>query len=135
MGRTALHEVLVLNQDIRDAIINNIRKEELRELVYKKAGTISLLQDGLEKVIQGLTSIDEILRVIDVDSDFGESETELKDALIGKVLQQDSHQDTQNNLENLTKNLDTPITPDEFVQQVMNAIPTENIANSDIESL
>ena len=83
LGRTALHEVLVLNQEIRDAITNNIRKNELRHLVYDKHVT-SLLKDGLEKVVAGITSIDEILRVIDVDDDFGEDEADIKAALIGK---------------------------------------------------
>ena len=82
-GRTALHEVLIINQEIRDAITNNIRKNELRHLVYDKHVT-SLLKDGLEKVVAGITSIDEILRVIDVDDDFGEDETDIKAALIGK---------------------------------------------------
>ena len=84
-GRTALHEVLVLNQEIRDAITNNIRKNELRHLVYDKHVT-SLLKDGLEKVVAGITSIDEILRVIDVDDDFGEDDADIKAALIGKPL-------------------------------------------------
>ena len=82
-GRTALHEVLVLNQEIRDAITNNIRKNELRHLVYDKHVT-SLLKDGLEKVVAGITSIDEILRVIDVEDDFGEDDEDIKAALIGK---------------------------------------------------
>ena len=82
-GRTALHEVLIINQEIRDAITNNIRKNELRHLVYDKHVT-SLLKDGLEKVVAGITSIDEILRVIDVDDDFGEDEADIKAALIGK---------------------------------------------------
>ena len=82
-GRTALHEVLIINQEIRDAITNNIRKNELRHLVYDKHVT-SLLKDGLEKVVAGVTSIDEILRVIDVEDDFGEDDEDIKAALIGK---------------------------------------------------
>lgn len=84
-GRVAIHEVLEINQDIRDGITNNIRKSELRELVYKKSDVTSLLEDGLEKVISGLTSVDEILRVIDIDNDYGDEDTDIKDALIGKV--------------------------------------------------
>ena len=34
-GRIAIQEVLLINQDIRDAISNNIGKEKLRNLVYK----------------------------------------------------------------------------------------------------
>ena len=83
-GRIALHEVLEINQDIRDAITNNVRKKELRHLVYDKADVTSLLKDGLEKVVAGLTSIEEILRVIDVKDDIGEDDIEIKNAFIGK---------------------------------------------------
>ncbi len=85
-SRIALHEVLEISQEIRDAITNNVRKNELRYLVYKKSDVISLLEDGLEKVVSGLTSIEEILRVIDVDDDIGEDESDIKDAFIGKGL-------------------------------------------------
>jgi type IV pilus assembly protein PilB len=84
-GRIAIHEVLVINQDIRDAITNNLRKTELRHLVYDKADVKSLLEDGLQKVVEGYTSIEEILRVIDIDSDIDENDIELKNAFIGKI--------------------------------------------------
>ena len=84
-GRIALHEVLELNQDIRDAITNNVRKSDLRHLVYKESDVTSLLEDGLEKVVAGLTSVDEILRVIDVEDDIGEDEEDIKNAFIGKI--------------------------------------------------
>ena len=82
-GRVAVHEVLEITQDIRDAIVSNVRKEELRKLVYGNDGN-TLLKDGLIKVIEGFTSMDEIVRVIDVNDDFGEDDQELKDAIIGK---------------------------------------------------
>ena len=85
LGRVALHEVLEMNQDIKDAITNNIRKDQLRNLVYNKSDVTSLLKDGLEKVVQGLTSIEEILRVIDVDDDIGESEEGIKKVFLGNV--------------------------------------------------
>ena len=76
--------MLFRSQEIRDAITNNIRKNELRHLVYDRSDVTSLLKDGLEKVVAGLTSIDEILRVIDVDDDIGEDDEDLKAAFIGK---------------------------------------------------
>ena len=87
LGRVALHEVLEMNQDIKDAITNNIRKDQLRHLVYDKSDVTSLLKDGLEKVILGLTSIEEILRVIDVDDDIGESEEEIKNVFLGNITE------------------------------------------------
>ena len=83
-GRMPLHEVLVLNQDIRDAIVNNMRKEDLRDLAYNKSGVITFLEDGLMKVKNGDTSFEEILRVIDVEDDLGESNASLKKAIFGK---------------------------------------------------
>lgn len=67
-GRVAIHEVLLINQDIRDAITSGIAKDKLRELVYK-SGTITLLQDGLTKVVSGDTSFEEIIKAIDIDDD------------------------------------------------------------------
>lgn len=84
-GRIALQEVLVINQNIRDAITNNARKEDLRKLVYGNGETSTLLEDGLMKVMNGLTSFEEILRVIDIDNDLGSEETNIKDALMGKT--------------------------------------------------
>ena len=86
-GRIALHEVLEINQNVRDAITNNVRKNELRHLVYKESDVTSLLEDGLEKVVAGLTSVEEILRFIDVDDDIGEDEEDIKNAFIGKTTQ------------------------------------------------
>src|SRR5574344_1816871 len=92
LGRIPIHEVLEINQEIRDAIVNNIRKEDLRKLVYEKSKTQTLLQDGLMKVVNGLTSFEEILRVIDVDEDFGNNDADLKAALLGKYQENAAQQ-------------------------------------------
>ena len=67
-GRIAIHEVLMINQEIKDAISSNIRKDALRELVYN-SDVITLLQDGLEKVEAGLTTFEEILKIIELEED------------------------------------------------------------------
>ncbi len=85
-GRIAIHEVLIIDQNIRDAITNNTRKEDLRKLVYVKDATTTLLEDGLMKVIEGATSFEEILRVIDIDDDLGAEDIAIKNALIGKTM-------------------------------------------------
>ena len=43
------------------------------------------MQDGLKKVVNGLTSFEEILRVIDIETDFGDGDEELRMALLGKL--------------------------------------------------
>lgn len=103
IGRIAVHEVLMLNQDVRDAIVNNASKEHLRKMVYEKGHTVTLLQDGLEKVVSGDTTFDEIVQIIDVESDFGDDEQELKDALLGKTKKKE--EEDANVLNNITGNL------------------------------
>ncbi|AZU63509.1 GspE/PulE family protein [Neobacillus mesonae] len=61
-GRVALHEVLVINDDIRRVIMNGENFQKLREIAIKNK-TIFLIDDGLLKVKQGLTTTEEVLRV------------------------------------------------------------------------
>ena len=69
-GRLPLHEVLLINQDIKDAISSGLSKSKLRELVFSEnSGINTMLQDGLRKVLTGETSMDEILRLIQLDDE------------------------------------------------------------------
>ena len=70
-GRVALHEVLLINQDIRDAISNNVSREELRNLVYNK-DVITMVQDGFYKILAGFTTITEVLKLIELDDEIDE---------------------------------------------------------------
>ena len=80
-GRIAIHEVLLLNQEIKDAIIKGANKPYLRKLVYGIDGTETMLQDGLEKVLEGKTSFDEILKLIDLDEDLENDDLNLLDQI------------------------------------------------------
>lgn len=104
-GRSAVHEVLLLNQAIRDGITNNLPKEELRHLVYDKR-TATLLEDGLEKVIDGTTSIEEVVRVISIEDDFGDDDDEIKKAFIGTSV------------ENSTKNSNSSVTQSNVIEML-----------------
>ncbi len=80
-GRIAIHEVLVINQDIRDALSSGMSKEKLRGLVYG-SDVITLLQDGLEKVVGGHSTFEEVLKLIELeDDDKLAGELDLKKAL------------------------------------------------------
>lgn len=69
-GRIPIHEVLMINDDIKDAISSGMSKAKLRELVFAENSEINtMLQDGLRKVLTGETSMDEILRLIQLDDD------------------------------------------------------------------
>lgn len=111
-GRIAVHEVLLVNQSIRDAISSNLRKDKLRELVYRN-GVTTLLQDGLDKVIDGETTVEEILKIIELDNDdkSSEGDYDLKSALdLSDIAIQSNN--SNNNLEN-------------------NKVETENIKNTE----
>ena len=61
-GRIALQEILVINDEMRKLIMNGEPLNKLREVAVKYK-TIFLMDDGLLKVKQGLTTTEEILRV------------------------------------------------------------------------
>ena len=67
-GRLAILEVLVMNEKIKDAITNGANKNTLRELVYT-GDVVTLLQDGLNKVVLGETTFEEILKIVDLEND------------------------------------------------------------------
>ncbi|WP_246940878.1 GspE/PulE family protein [Bacillus pinisoli] len=62
-GRMAIHEVLVMNDELRKNILNAESFANIRDLALKHK-TIFLIDDGLLKVKQGLTTTEEILRVV-----------------------------------------------------------------------
>ena len=61
-GRVAIYEVMPVTEEIRAAILKNVGTAELRSLAESQ-GMKSLRQNGLMKVIEGTTTIEEVLRV------------------------------------------------------------------------
>ncbi|AKS39096.1 type II secretion system protein E [Anoxybacillus gonensis] len=61
-GRIALHELMVMSDEMRKVILNGEPLSKLREIAIKNK-MIFLIDDGLLKVKQGLTTTEEVLRV------------------------------------------------------------------------
>ncbi|KAB2334089.1 GspE/PulE family protein [Bacillus mesophilum] len=61
-GRVAIHEVLVVDDVMRRVIMNGESLSKLREIAIKNK-TIFLVDDGLIKIKQGITTTEEVLRV------------------------------------------------------------------------
>ncbi|MBM7620464.1 type IV pilus assembly protein PilB [Bacillus tianshenii] len=61
-GRIAIHELLVINDQMKKMIMNNEPISRLREYAHEQ-DTVFLIDDGLLKVKKGLTTTEEILRV------------------------------------------------------------------------
>ena len=81
-GRVPIHEVLKINQKIRDALSEDASKEVIRDLVYGESDVTTMLQDGLQKVLDGHTSFGEIVKLIELeDDDQVSGDTSFKDAL------------------------------------------------------
>ncbi|TLY17787.1 MAG: secretion system protein E, partial [Nitrospirae bacterium] len=64
-GRMATFEMLVMNSRIRDLILKGATEEDIR-LAAQESGMHSLMQDGLSKAKSGLTTLDELNRVLEV---------------------------------------------------------------------
>ena len=62
-GRIALHEVMTVTEDIERLAVARASSAEIGRLAIEQ-GMSTLRQDGWAKALQGLTSIDEILRVV-----------------------------------------------------------------------
>jgi len=61
-GRVAIYEVMPISEELRDAILKNASTAELRSMAQSQ-GMRSLRQAGLMKVIEGTTTVEEVLRV------------------------------------------------------------------------
>ena len=72
-GRVGIYELLVVDEHMRDMInkdssVNNMRR------AFIESGSAGLYDDGIEKVKQGSTTIEEVLRVTEV---YGQTEDEV----------------------------------------------------------
>ena len=62
-GRVGLYEVMLVTEEIEKLTVERISSEDIRKVAMEQ-GMITLRQDGLEKVRMGLTSIEEVFRVV-----------------------------------------------------------------------
>lgn len=62
-GRIGVREVLEINDEIRQLIMNRANAKQIKEAAVR-AGMITILNDGIKKAAQGLTSLEEVLRII-----------------------------------------------------------------------
>ena len=60
-GRTAIHEILEVNSNMRQLIYNNSSQLEIKKQALKN-GMTSLRDAGIEKIKKGSTTIEEVLR-------------------------------------------------------------------------
>jgi type IV pilus assembly protein PilB len=61
-GRVAIYEVMPISNEIRDLILRNATTNEILEAASSQ-GMKTLRQNALQKVIDGVTTVEEVLRV------------------------------------------------------------------------
>jgi type IV pilus assembly protein PilB len=66
-GRLGVHEILVINDEMRDAIVAGASIADIRRL-GQESGMVSLRHDGFRKVREGLTTVEEVIQIA---GDFG----------------------------------------------------------------
>jgi len=62
-GRMAVHESLFMDTDIKEGIINDAAEEDLRNIA-RSQGWRPLIEEGMVKARKGLTTLEEVIRVI-----------------------------------------------------------------------
>lgn len=63
LGRTGIFELLVINEKIKALISERASTNEIREVAHEELGLRSLREDGLLKVLKGITTLNEVERV------------------------------------------------------------------------
>jgi type IV pilus assembly protein PilB len=61
-GRVGIFELLILDEQVRNAIIERKRSQQIREISIESTGLITLMEDGIVKAAAGKTTIDEMIR-------------------------------------------------------------------------
>lgn len=62
-GRIAIFELLVYDEEVKELVTKQASLTELRKLVRNKGSFRTLREDGLIKVLKGITTLEEVLRV------------------------------------------------------------------------
>lgn len=62
-GRTGIHELLKVNEAIRDTILRRSTSHEIRKASRTGGSLVSMREDGLYKALMGITSLDEVVKV------------------------------------------------------------------------
>ena len=61
IGRVAVYELLVLNDAVKEAILQKKPAHEIRQISMNTTGLVSMREDAIAKVLRGLTTFDEVM--------------------------------------------------------------------------
>ena len=65
-GRIGIYEAILMTSEMEDILIENPSEKELLQITEKQ-GILNLREDGVVKVLEGITSLEELARVVDIE--------------------------------------------------------------------
>lgn len=68
-GRCGIYEFLVPNEAVRNAVVKRASGEVIKQIAMKECGMITLRMDGMQKALDGLTTIEQVLAASSKDED------------------------------------------------------------------
>lgn len=88
-GRIGAHELLIVNDELRDAIVGDASIHDYRRIATDN-GMVTLGRDGFRKVREGITTVEEVLRIA---SDFGSRSNAAESDAVDANQPSDNEQD------------------------------------------
>ncbi len=72
-GRLGVYEAITIDKNIEDVVESNPSEREIWKAA-RPQGIMTMAEDGVKKVLTGVTSLDELERVVDLEADLYYSE-------------------------------------------------------------
>jgi type IV pilus assembly protein PilB len=91
-GRLAIHELLVVNEEVRELITRKAPEHAIRKAA-RNAGMRTLLEDGILKAAQGLTTLEAVVRVVSSDDAAVLKEDSTKPAALVRPVSQEHEEE------------------------------------------
>ena len=61
--RIGVHEIIIIDDDIRDLIIKKASSDQIKDFAIKERGFKTLRENAIEKMLQGIITLEEVIRV------------------------------------------------------------------------
>ena len=115
-GRIGIFEAILINDDVKEILDQKPTDRQVKEIAHRQ-GILTMAEDAVVKLIQGVTSYEEVSRVIDLEEDIREQLVEYKNTHTSS----DPTQSAEHPSDTITKN--------DLVSQIQNNLRSETISN------
>lgn len=68
-GRSGLYQLVEMTEELRELVLKKPNSDEIAKITAKQ-GSLSLFEDGIEKVKLGVTTLDEVMRVAQIPEEY-----------------------------------------------------------------